>query len=203
VRADVRAELGAGANDVVVGTVANYRPQKAYPDLLRAARRVLDEDPRVLFVAVGQGPLENEMKRVHVQLGLGDRFLHLGQRDDVPRLLSGWDVFTLASHYEGFPVSVMEALAAGLPMVVTDVGGIHGTVIDGVHGRVVAPGHPDALADALLEVVRDANARSRMGDASYLLGQRFDIRGAVQRIERTYLQLLCRRRATSAVEHVA
>jgi glycosyltransferase involved in cell wall biosynthesis len=204
VRAAVRAELGAAPDDVVIGTVANYRVQKAYPDLLHAARAVLDADPRVLFVAVGQGPLQGEIRALHDRLGLGDRFLHLGQRDDVPRLLSGWDVFTLASHYEGFPVSVMEALAAGLPLVVTDVGGIAAAVTDGVNGRLVRPGRPDELAAALLDVARDADARARMGVAAYTEGRRYDIRRAAGRIEQVYLDLVeARRGAGSVVEHVA
>lgn len=201
-REAVRAELGATSGDVVIGTVANYRVQKAYPDLLHAARRVLDSDPRARFVAVGQGPLEAEIIRLRDALGLGDRFLLLGQRDDVPRLLSGCDVFTLASHYEGFPVSVMEALAAGLPVVVTAVGGLAGTIVDGVHGRVVPPKQPDRLAAGLCDVVQDAVARGRMATAACVLGRQFDIRSAVTRIERRYLELAGERATSRVTERV-
>lgn len=186
---DVRREIGAARDDIVVGTVANYRAQKAYPDLLLAARQVLDRNSHVRFVAVGQGPLEAEVKRLHERLRLGARFVHLGQRDDVPRLLNGFDVFVLASHYEGFPVSVMEALGAGLPVVVTGVGGLRGTVVDGVHGRVVPPAAPVRLAEAVLDLAGDRDLRLRCGTAAEQLGRRFDIGHAVRQIERTYLEV--------------
>ncbi len=189
-RSEVRREVGVTDDETLVGTVANYRLQKAYPDLLRAARIALAADPRLRFAAVGQGPLLGEVMRLHEQLGLGDRLLHLGQRDDVPRLLNAFDVFALASHYEGFPVSVMEALAAGLPLVVTDVGGIRGTVVDGVHGRVVPPGRPEVLAEAILELAADESSRRRMAAAARRLGHSFDIRAAVGRIEQGYLDVL-------------
>ena len=202
VREEVRRELSIEEHEVLVGTVANYRGQKAYPDLLHAARKVLDHDPRVRFVAVGQGPLEREIRRLHSDLQLGDRLQHLGQRDDVTRLLNGFDIFALASHYEGFPVSVMEALAAGLPVVVTDVGGIHGTVSDGVHGRVVPAGRPDDFAAAVLAIAGDAQLRRRMGAAARDLGQQFDIRHAVRKVEQTYLELLIGSRLDLADGHV-
>jgi glycosyltransferase involved in cell wall biosynthesis len=98
----------------------------------------------------------------------------------------------------------MEALAAGLPLVVTDVGGIAAAVTDGVNGRLVRPGRPDEFAAALLDVARDADARTRMGVAAYTEGRRFDIRRAVGRIEQVYLDLVeARRGAGSVVEHVA
>lgn len=185
-RQAVRAELGVAPEDVVVGTVANFRAQKGYPDLLAAARDVLAEAPHVTFLAIGQGPLEDEIRRRHDELQLGDRFRLLGYRDDVPRVLAGCDVFVLASLHEGFPVAVMEALAAGVPLVATAVGGVPDAVKDGVEGLVVPPSRPDLLADRLLLMVSDPELRARCARAARAAGLQFDIAKAVRRLEEVY-----------------
>lgn len=189
-RAAVRAELDLAADQIVVGTVANYLPQKAYPVLLEAARIAVDADPRLRFVAVGQGPLEAEIHAEHERRGLGDRFRLLGYRADAVRVLAGCDVFTLASHYEGFPVALMEALALGLPAVVTAVGGMPDAVTDGREGIVVPPGRPDLLADAYQRLAKDEPWRVRAGEAAYERGAEFDIRRVVRRIEAAYAELV-------------
>lgn len=191
-RSEVRAELGIGADEVMVATVANYRRQKAYPDLLAAARGVLDQGVPARFVAMGQGPLEAEVRAAHERLGLGDRFLLLGYREDSTRVLGGADVFTLASTYEGFPVALMEALAVGLPVVATEVGGIPQAVRAGVEGLLVPPGRPDLLAEALTEVVHDGALRSRLATAAAVRGQSFEIAGTVGHIEDVYRSVLRR-----------
>jgi glycosyltransferase involved in cell wall biosynthesis len=185
-RAAVRAELGFADSDIVVGTVANYRPQKGYPDLMVAAKTTLDIEPRLRFVAVGQGPLEAEVRAEHARLGLGDQFRLLGYRDDAVRILAGCDVFILASHYEGFPVALMEALALGLPVVATAVGGIPDGLTDGQEALLVPPRQPRLLADALLRLADDEALRAAMGAASYRRHSDFDIRRAVRRIEAVY-----------------
>ena len=114
--AGMRAELGLEPNEIVIGTVANYRAQKDYPTLLAAAADVIGRGLAVRFVAVGQGPLHDEIHPRHQELGLGDRFLLLGQRPDAIRVLAACDVFCLASKWEGLPVALMEALVLGLPV---------------------------------------------------------------------------------------
>lgn len=185
-RDEVRAELGIGAGEVVVGTVANLRRAKAYPDLLAAARRVIDAQPAARFVAVGQGPLEAEVRALHRRLGLGERFLLLGYREDALRVLAGCDVFALASHNEGFPVAVMEALALGIPVVATAVGAVPQAVSDGVHGRIVPPGRPELLAGAIVELVADAPLRRRMAGAAAIQGRSFPIDRTVADVEAVY-----------------
>ena len=182
----VRAELGVAAADVLVATVANFRAQKAYPDLLAAAGEVLDGGAPARFLAVGQGPLESEVRALHAELGLGDRFTILGYRPDAARLLAGADVFALASRYEGYPVALMEAMALGLPVVATAVGGVRQAVTDGVEGLLVPPGRPDLLAAAVARLVADPGLRSTMAVAAERRGAHFDITGAVRRVEAVY-----------------
>lgn len=191
-RARIREGLGIGPEEVVVATIANFRAQKAYGDLLAAARVVLDAGLDVRFVAVGQGPLEGVVRAEHERLMLGDRFLLLGFRDDATTVLAGADIFTLASTYEGFPVALMEALAVGLPVVATRVGGVGQAVRHGVEGFLVPPGRPDLLAAALVEVVSDPALRRRMADAAARRGGDFEIEVTVRRIEDVYLSVLDR-----------
>lgn len=192
-RTSAREDLGLAESDIVIATVANYRTQKAYPDLLAAARLVLDANPRVRFVAVGQGPLEDEIKKEHARLSLGDRFTLLGYRPDAVRVLAGCDVFTLASHWEGLPVALMEALALGLPVVATAVGGIPDAVTHEREGLLVQPKQPQALAEALIRMTSDDPLRHAMADAALRRGAEFDITGAVRRIEALYTGLVSQR----------
>jgi glycosyltransferase involved in cell wall biosynthesis len=170
----------------VVGTVAHFRPQKGYPVLLEAARLVLDEDLPVRFVAVGRGPQEDELRAIHARLALGDRFLLTGFREDATRVMSAFDLFALASHNEGLPLALMEALALGTPVVATAVGGIPEGVKDGVQGLLVPPSRPDLLAHAVVTLVRDPQLRARMSEAAADRGRAFDIRDSARTVERHY-----------------
>jgi glycosyltransferase involved in cell wall biosynthesis len=189
-RADVRAELGLEPGTLVVGTVANLRPAKAYPELLAAAREVLGRLPGVRFLMVGHGPLESEIAALHARLGLGDRVLLLGHRPDAVRVMAACDVFVLASLYEGLPVALMEALALGLPVVATTVGGIPELVEHGREGLLVPPGRPRELAAALVTVLSDTERREQMAEAAARRGAELSIDTAVQRTEAVYHDLL-------------
>jgi len=130
VRADLatrdttRRELGVDAGESLVVTVANLREGKNYPGLIEAAGLVVQRDVPARFVTAGQGQLADEVAALHRASGLGDRFRLLGYRDDTTRLIAAADLFVLASHHEGLPVTVMEALTLGVPVVATSVGGI-------------------------------------------------------------------------------
>ena len=189
-RATVRAELGLHDGEVAVATVANFRAQKAYPDLFAAARLLADRDVPAHFVVVGQGPLETEMRTLHESLGLAGTVDILGFRPDALRVLAGSDIFVLASHYEGYPVAVMEALAVGLPIVATAVGGIPEAVREGVEGLLVPPHEPHLLADAIEVLVRDPGRRALMAKAAAERGRRYDIVEAVRRTEQIYRDVI-------------
>ena len=193
----MRAELGARDDDVLSVTVANLRATKNYPGLLEAARLVIDRSardgsPRVQFAAAGQGPLEAEIRARHAELGLGDGFRLLGYRDDTTRLIAGADVFVLASHHEGLPVTVMEALTLGVPVVAPDVGGLREVVTSGENGILVAPGSATALAEAIEEAA-DPTTRARLGAGARATGERFSSATAVTRMEECYRALACKR----------
>ena len=185
-RAAVRAELGIATDTIAVGTVANFREQKDYPNLLAAARLLADRDVPVQIVAIGQGPLEAETRQRCHELGLDDRVLFTGFRADAQRVLGACDVFTLASQWEGLPVALMEALALGLPVVVTSVGGMAETLAAEDDALLVPPRDPQALAAALERVITDTVLRDRLAAASVRRAGEFDVTRATRVLEDTY-----------------
>jgi glycosyltransferase involved in cell wall biosynthesis len=191
-RAAQRATFGLADDDIAVTTVANMRWTKDYPTLLRAAVAVTSSHPQVRFLAAGQGPLEAEIRAEAARLGLGERFRVLGYVEDAGALLSASDVFVLASRVEGLPIALLEAMAMGLPVVATAVGGTPTAVTDGVEGRLVAPGRPDELAGAIGEVVGDAELRRTLGAAGALRVRDFDIERAAHQLESLYAGILTR-----------
>jgi glycosyltransferase involved in cell wall biosynthesis len=186
----VRAELGVPEDAPVFGTVANFRPQKAHADLVRAALRVREAVPTARLVLVGQGPKEHDVRRQVGELGLQDMVVFAGQRDDAPRVANSFDVFVLPSRYEGLAIALLEAMALGRPPVVTAVGGLSELVQDGTNGLVVPPSDPEALAEAIVTLLLDADLRKRLGEAAHQRAAQFDIRKAVGRVEQVYQELL-------------
>ncbi len=185
-RDGARRELGLTAAQVVFGTVANFRAQKDYPNLLAAARLLVDRGVPVRFLVVGQGPLDAEIRAEHSRLGLEATVTILGERHDAIRVMSACDGFVLASNNEGLPVALMEALAIGLPVVATDVGGVSEAIVNGVNGLLVPPRDPVALADAIGALATDPARRLRLSEGTATTAPRFDIRRTVSRIEAVY-----------------
>jgi glycosyltransferase involved in cell wall biosynthesis len=185
-----RRELGIHDDEVLVGTVANFRAQKGYQYLLEAARLIAEKRLPVRFVAVGQGLLEREIAAIHRSKRLGDRFLILGYREDAGRILAACDIFALSSLFEGIPLALMEALVLGLPVVATAVGGIPEAVTQGREGLLVPPGRPDLLAAAIQTLVAQPDVRQRMGLAARERGESFEVARAARTIEGIYRGLI-------------
>ncbi len=184
-RAERRAEFGVAEGELLLATVANFRAQKDYPTLLAACARMRQRGVPFRLVAVGQGPLEAEMRALHAQLGLGEQVQLLGYRADAVDVLAAADVFVMASKWEGLPVALMEATALGLPCVLTEVGGMPDALgADGA--RWVPPADPGALADALAEVGADDALRARLAARSAAAAAQFDVARAARAIEHHY-----------------
>lgn len=189
-RAAVRAEQGWAEDDVVVASVANLRHHKDHPTLFAAAARARASEPRLRFVAIGQGPREAELRAALAGQDLGDRFVLLGYHPDPPSVLAGADVFTLSSTHEGLPISLIEAMAMGLPPVVTRVGGNAEVVTDGASGVLVPPRDPDALAAAYVDLARDPDRRRRLAEGAAARAADFDIGRTARIVEARYRELL-------------
>jgi glycosyltransferase involved in cell wall biosynthesis len=160
--AGVREELGAGPEDVVLLSAARLVPEKGHALLLEALA-VLPATA-TLWIA-GEGPEAASLRERAAALGLGERVHFLGFRADVPRLLRAADALCHPSSREGAPNIVLEAMAAGLPVVALDASGTGELVADGETGLLSAPGDPEALRRNLEAVVRDADLRRRLGEA--------------------------------------
>ena len=160
------SSLGIRPNDSVVGIIAVMRPEKDHATFLRAARLVLDRVPHARFLIVGDGPRRDDIRRQAAEVGVAHRTIFTGMREDVSELLALTDVFTLSSTSECFPMSVLEAMATGRPTVCTAVGGVPEIVHDGVTGYLVPPSDPAALAQRLVELLRDPVQGQTMGKAA-------------------------------------
>lgn len=164
-RAELALELGWPHDSRIIGTVGRLHPVKDQSRLLRALHSLRAMVPEAVLAIIGDGRMREELEVETDRLGLRDAVRFLGDRSDVPRLLAGMEVFALSSLSEGYSIALLEACAAGLPIVATDVGGNREIVRDGHNGRLVAAADPDALAAALGEVLRDREVAGRMGGA--------------------------------------
>jgi glycosyltransferase involved in cell wall biosynthesis len=189
-RDEVRRSLGVAPHEVLIGTVANLRATKGYPDLLAAAAQVIARTTGVRFVALGQGPMRQELLDQTDRLGLGDCFRFLGYRSDAVEVMAAFDIFCLASLHEGLPVALMEALVLGIPVVATDAGGTGEIVTDGREGVLVSPAAPDQLAAALVALVNDPARRLAMAAAARTRGDALDVGRAIRDVEAVYREEL-------------
>jgi glycosyltransferase involved in cell wall biosynthesis len=185
-RDGVRATLGVAPGEFVIGTIANFRVQKDYPTLLRAAARVVGSHPHVRFVVVGDGQLEHEIVRLRAELSLQESVLLLGRRDDPGRVLAACDAFVLASRFEGLPLALMEALAMALPVVATSSAGVRECVTDDEDALLVPVGDARALASALGRVIDEPDLRERLARGAGTAAERFDVVRMAHEIEALY-----------------
>lgn len=154
-RARARALLGVGEDAPVIGMVANLRPVKRVDVFVRAAALVRAARPDAVFVVAGEGPERQALEELARSLGLGGSLRLLGRRLDVPRLLPGFDVGVLTSDSESFSNSLLEFMAAGLPVVTTDVGGCREALDGSEAGMVVAPANHEEVAESVLAILGD------------------------------------------------
>jgi glycosyltransferase involved in cell wall biosynthesis len=160
-RARLRAALGVPEQRVVVVVVSRLVRHKGHPELLAAMRDVDAE----LWVVGNRLDTDHgeDLEPYFAAAGLGPRLRRLGYREDVPTILAAADIFALPSHFEGLPMSVIEAMLTGLPVVATDVRGPREQVVEGRTGLLVPPRDVPALAAALRRLAGDATLRARMG----------------------------------------
>jgi len=157
---------GVGNSSKLIAVAANmYSRVKGHSCLIVAAGTICREVPEAIFILIGDGKERTKLAQQVREAGLEESFLFLGFRDDVPELLAGCDLAVLPSESEGLPNSVLEAMAAGVPVVATCVGGIPEIIEHGQNGLLVPPENPQALNGALLRVLRDANLAMRLARA--------------------------------------
>jgi len=184
----VRAELGIPTDASVVGTITRLMEQKAPLDFVAAARRVIEADPQVHVVMVGDGPLRDQVAAA----AAGIPRLHLlGFRNDVPDVLAMLDVVVFSSLWEGLGRALTEAVLAGKPVVATAVNGVPDLVVDGETGYLTPAGRPDELADRILDVLARPDRGADMGaaGANRVVG-RYDVDEMVAGLDQLYQEIL-------------
>lgn len=147
-------------------TIAVLRPQKAVHVFVQAAPAILERVPDARLAVIGNGDERERLRELAASLGLGERLRFFDYHPPAARQLASLDVFVLPSAWEAFPISILEAMACGVPQVVTDVGGSGEAVGVGETGLLCPPNDPPALADRIVELLRDPDRRARMADAS-------------------------------------
>jgi glycosyltransferase involved in cell wall biosynthesis len=187
--AEARSRLGLDGSGPVVGTVGNFTAKKDHATLVQALS-ALPADVRL--VLVGLGPLEADLRALVAREGLAEQVTFAGSRDDVAALLPAFDVFALSSRYEGLPIALLEAMAAGRPCVATSVGGVPEVITDGEDGVLVPPDDPAALAAALTALLDDPARRTELGRRAAARAEDFRLDAAVARIEAVYDRVLAR-----------
>jgi len=190
-RESVRASLGIRADAFLIGWLGRMTEVKRVDDLLRAFARMSERVGDAQLALAGDGPLRGEMEQLARQLGVEDRCHFIGFRDDVGPLYAAFDTVALTSANEGTPVTLIEALAAGLPAVATDVGGVSDVVPDGEAGFLVPPGDVAAVADCLERLAGDAKLRARLGETgSRFVRERYSVPRLVEDMDALYRSLL-------------
>lgn len=151
--------------ELVLGCTARLAPPKDIDTMLRAL--ALPETAPWTLRVFGEGPDREQLEGLRAELGLEGRATFLGSRDDVPAQLADCDAFSLISDWEGLPYSILEAMAAQLPVIATRVGGIPDLIVEGVTGRLIPPRDPGALAGALAELAADPARARELGEAGF------------------------------------
>lgn len=166
-RRAVRAEFGVDVGAPLVGAIGSIFPEKRILELVRAVALVLRAVPEARLLLVGDGPADyiRRVKSESETLGIASRVIWTDFRNDVARLMGALDLLVVASADESFSFAVAEAMAAGLPVVATAVGGIPETLSDGIHGFVVPLGDTARMVDAIVSLLNDPDLRRRFGEA--------------------------------------
>jgi len=162
-----KRELGIEPGDLTLGTVAIFSEQKGLAYLMESAARVMNILPNARFILVGDGPLRPELEKKARNMGLDSRVLFTGLRTDVQELLLAFDVFLMSSLWEGMALTLLEAMAAGKPVVATDVGDNSRIIKHGITGYIVRPKDAAQMADSIIQLGSDPEALRKMGDEAW------------------------------------
>lgn len=190
-RDEVANRLGLDESHLVVGSVGRLISEKGYETLVLAARAIVRSFPKVCFLLVGKGSDRQRLQELVEEFGLEDRFRFLGFQEEPLRFVNLFDVFVLPSIHEGFGLTVLEAMAFQKPVVATRVGGIPEIVADGESGILVPPRNPEALAEAILTLLKNRTKATEMGKCGRKIVEKsFRLEDMLQRTEKVYDKLL-------------
>jgi glycosyltransferase involved in cell wall biosynthesis len=189
----VRRELGVPEDAALFGTIGRLNAQKGHRFLIDAAAVVLAVRPEARVLVAGDGDLMDELRGQADRLGIGNRVVFAGHRTDVPELLGALDVFCLSSLYEGTPLALFEAMAAGKAIVSTAVDGCREVLEDRASALLVPPSDARALAAAIERLLADGDLRRDLAARALAASRRYDVRACVDQMQAFYDDLLAGR----------
>jgi len=161
-RIEIRRQLGLGPDTHVVGIVGRLVPEKAHNDFIDAIKLLSDQDQQIRGLIIGEGKLLNQLKAKVIKMRLEDKIYFLGNRKELPILYQAMDVFVMSSLREGFPLTILEAMAAKVPIVATNVGGVGECIEHEKDGILVEPKNPKKLAEAIQRILTDQNLKEKL-----------------------------------------
>ena len=186
-----KKELGIKPKEKVIGVVAKLWEGKGHETILEAAPQVIKEIPNVKFLFVGEGYLRETLETYVQELGLSDKVIFTGFRSDIPEITATFDIALLVSLFEGMGRVLLEAMVLGKPVVATKVGGIVDVVKDGKTGILIPPRDADALAKAIITLLKDEELAQRMGETGKRrIDERFSAETMVKKITEVYEKLI-------------
>lgn len=186
-----KKELGIEPGERVIGVVAKLWEGKGHETILEAAPQVIKEIPNVKFLFVGEGYLRNKLETRVRELGLSNRVIFTGFRTDIPEITAIFNIALLVSLFEGMGRVLLEAMVLGKPVVATKVGGIIDVVKDGETGILIPPEDVDALAKAIITLLKDRKLARKMGEAGRRrIDERFTAQTMVEKISQVYEELI-------------
>lgn len=187
---EIKAAIGLGADDLVVGTIGWLLPIKGPVYLLEALQLLWPQHPNTNLIYIGKGELESRLKELAAETGIYEKVRFLGWRDDVHRILPIIDIFVLPSLNEGMGRAVVEAMAAGKPVVASRTGGIPDLVVNGTTGYLTEPGDPDGLANAIGRLLDNPVLRRQMGQEGRKRCTLFSEKLMIAKVAELYKELL-------------
>ena len=192
-----KEEFGIKSDEKVITTIGRLNQEKGHYYFLKAAQIIGKKKTNVKFLIVGDGPLENLLKSMSNDLEIAKNVIFAGLRHDIPQILAISDVSVSASLREGFSITILESMAAGKPVVVTDVGGNSEVVKHGETGFIIPPQSPEALASYSLNIINNQELAKKMGQEAKKRVLNFSIDRMVRKTEATYDRLIYRKLRTS------
>ena len=190
-REEIRRQLGLSPSAHVVGIVGRLVPEKAHHHFIQAIKLLSEEDPQIRALIIGEGKLLGQLKANVVKMRLEDRIYFLGNRIELPSLYQAMDVFVMSSLREGFPLTILEAMAAQVPVIATNVGGVGECIEHEQDGILVEPSNPAKLAEAIQRVFSDQNLRENLiRNASEKVCSRFSVQKMTRDHELLYEEIL-------------
>jgi glycosyltransferase involved in cell wall biosynthesis len=184
-----RKDLGLLQKGPIIGLVARLIKQKGITDLLKALPEVINKFPDVSLIITGEGPFEDELKRESCDLGINKNIFFIGSRLDIPELLKLFDLYVLPSVSEGLPMVLLEAMAAGCPIIATKVGGIPMAVKHGENGSLIEPKNPKVLSSEIIRLLLNKGLRERYSQRGIkIFREKFSAEMMTRKYEKLYLR---------------